>query len=385
MKIISRMLLNIIMIFALFASSVVLAQDCSFLDDLDFMGDTTVAPCPPLRTTFEILPPHDQLEYQLVDWNFGNGRDPVVDINVGVYTNIGPNGQNGPFYDVSLKVETIEGCEKEITKSNYVEVGGPGGDFTITPDSGCVGDFATYSHNTRNAIRYFWAFHNGTLPTSSASDNDFQRKMELAGIYKPALVIEDDQACRLSIEGKELRVSNLIAYTQQDSILIQDQGTVILKDSSYFDLSEAISDPGDFVTNYEWELNGNLIAKNTDFIYDFTSNDFGKNTLILSSYSSFGCSNSDTITIEVIAPTLIRNSNFQEQNLFPNPSSSYLQLDKNIEHTLLGQIFNLNGELIREVEVSTNHIDISFLENGHYFLSLKGEEKVYVAKFVKVE
>jgi hypothetical protein len=69
-------------------------------------------------------------------------------------------------------------------------------------------------------------------------------------------------------------------------------------------------------------------------------------------------------------------------NIYPNPTKDLLYLEvlneTNFE-TL--EIFNLQGQLIRQEEVKTN-IDVSNLPSGVYFLRLVGD-RVYQQKFVK--
>jgi hypothetical protein len=68
-----------------------------------------------------------------------------------------------------------------------------------------------------------------------------------------------------------------------------------------------------------------------------------------------------------------------ELKIYPNPSSSYIYFNKNLNNrTIL--IVDINGRLIKKAIVSDNYIDIGFLKKGLYFLKY---DNVEYLKFIK--
>jgi hypothetical protein len=69
-------------------------------------------------------------------------------------------------------------------------------------------------------------------------------------------------------------------------------------------------------------------------------------------------------------------------NVYPNPSSDFIQIDSEEIKNL--QIFASNGQLMQSnKELSGNEINISNLDNGLYFIQFEADNKFFTSKFVK--
>jgi len=103
-----------------------------------------------------------------------------------------------------------------------------------------------------------------------------------------------------------------------------------------------------------------------------------------------GLADTDTIFFRVDEPLSV----FEEQRLepqvtlFPNPSNKTLTVEFNhyFNHPKI-EIYNLEGRLIKEIEVKSNDtnttIDVSGFSHGVYLLRVDDKEKSITKKFIK--
>ena len=72
-----------------------------------------------------------------------------------------------------------------------------------------------------------------------------------------------------------------------------------------------------------------------------------------------------------------------EVNVYPNPVSDVLYLDKN-DHWTKAEIFDIAGRIMRTVSLNGQYMDVSGLQSGTYFIRLKDGAKLGLVKFVKI-
>jgi hypothetical protein len=65
----------------------------------------------------------------------------------------------------------------------------------------------------------------------------------------------------------------------------------------------------------------------------------------------------------------------------PNPFNDYIQFDKSVESLLL---YNLSGKVILTIEKPIDRIDLSFLNQGFYFLRLRHRNQSKIIKVIKI-
>ena len=86
---------------------------------------------------------------------------------------------------------------------------------------------------------------------------------------------------------------------------------------------------------------------------------------------------------------LLSTDNFEQSNLsiYPNPTQSEITIASRLPlGTVRLQIVDLNGRVVmdREADISRSmQLDISQLQNGLYFLNIKGDAQSYTHKIIK--
>ncbi|HPW66871.1 MAG TPA: T9SS type A sorting domain-containing protein [Salinivirgaceae bacterium] len=69
--------------------------------------------------------------------------------------------------------------------------------------------------------------------------------------------------------------------------------------------------------------------------------------------------------------------------LFPNPAKDIINIETNYNYDLDISIFDSAGKFIKNEKISNRVIDVSGLESGLYFLTIKTKESNYTKKFIK--
>jgi hypothetical protein len=89
-----------------------------------------------------------------------------------------------------------------------------------------------------------------------------------------------------------------------------------------------------------------------------------------------------SITMSILLSAANKVSTTNDFNLYPNPTTSELTIDSDIEIEKIS-ILNITGKLIREVKQESNIINVTNLDKGIYFVKIDGKDKSSVMKFVK--
>ena len=93
-------------------------------------------------------------------WQFGDGG--VSTLQNPTYTYSDPG-----LYDVTLIILDSEGCQRTITKSNYINPTFPSANFTSNDTISCPGAFISFTNlSSGNGLSYIWNFGDGTTSTS---------------------------------------------------------------------------------------------------------------------------------------------------------------------------------------------------------------------------
>lgn len=141
-------------------------------------------------------------------WNFGDNTYSTSKNPNKVYTEAGK-------YTISLKIRNQFGCEDELIKTEYVQVGiEKPVDLIINPKEGCKPLNVFFDFVDTNTIKYnqfFWTFGDGG--TSSQKSNT--RVYPNTGVYPITLKLVDINGCTYTITDS-VRVGDKVIYT--DSI-----------------------------------------------------------------------------------------------------------------------------------------------------------------------
>lgn len=105
-------------------------------------------------------------------------------------------------------------------------------------------------------------------------------------------------------------------------------------------------------------------------------------------FTRFGGVNNGAIVFNLMAletlSTLTPNNLTNGLSLYPNPTSSNLQID-NLQQDAAIQIVNLSGQIIKNIKSSSNseNIDLTALQNGIYFVKITQNNSTSTHKIIK--
>ena len=144
-----------------------------------FIADSLQANCYPFEVDFSETSDDDIAAWI---WNFGD-ESVGSDIQNPTHNYVQPG-----IYDVSLIVETSNGCRDTLVKEEYIEVGGPMADIVV-PDSICQGsEFEMYLENMHNIYAAVWDMGNGQLIEGTA----VSYRYNTPGTYYPVVMLKSD-------------------------------------------------------------------------------------------------------------------------------------------------------------------------------------------------
>ncbi|MEL7529791.1 MAG: PKD domain-containing protein [Bacteroidota bacterium] len=255
---------------------------------VDFVADTLQADCPPLNVnfTFSALSSHIFSQW---DWDFG-------DMGVGAGPNPGHIYTDPGIYTVTLVATAPSGCRDSVGYDNLIQIGGPTGDFTFTPQQACPGIPINFSATGTNVAVFRWDLGGGFL----AVGQDVSQLYPLSGTYNPLLIVEDSNGCQVvvpPIGPLTIHPAPNVNFSANFPVLC-DSGTV-----SFTDLSTILSGS---LNIWDWDfgdgVGGSTMSNPT---YDYTQPGVYDIKLLVT--SALGCVDSLTQTalVEVFpSPTV---------------------------------------------------------------------------------
>lgn len=214
----------------------------------DFVADTTFAACPPLLVNFTDLSTNAVLGQS--EWDFGDGA-------VATGANPAHNYTQAGTFDVTLITTSPSGCRDTIVFEDYIQLEGPQGGFTFSPDEGCAPVTVTVNSTSLSPATHTIDFGDGTLISSApgVTDTTFVYTYMEAGNFTPELILADDQGCDLPFPGTPITVESLeIDFLATDTLLC-DGGI-----TSFTSVVNS-SAPTTFL---EWTFEGQTPATSTD-------------------------------------------------------------------------------------------------------------------------
>ena len=88
-------------------------------------------------------------------WDFGDGNTSTLQNPMHTYADTGK-------YDVTLTVETIDGCQSTIVYPDYIDMGEPiSNDFDATPTTACARELIQFTLSNTSVDSVFWIFGDG--------------------------------------------------------------------------------------------------------------------------------------------------------------------------------------------------------------------------------
>ncbi len=154
-----------------------------------FNAAPTQQACPPLTVNFTNQSSPNVAQWS---WDFGDGSTSSLPNPSKVYNLPGQ-------YDVSLVVTTAQGCQDTLDLPGLIELSGPQGSFSFTPQSGCSPLEVIFNANTQGAATWTWDFGDGNLGFGQNVTHTYLQDT----IARPVLVIEDTAGCTVAIPAED--------------------------------------------------------------------------------------------------------------------------------------------------------------------------------------
>ncbi len=171
--------------------------------DVNFTSPDTVG-CPPLVVQFTNTSQPNVPGAATYLWNFGDGGSANT-------ANPSHTYQTSGYYNVTLLVSNSAGCNKTLTKQQYIHVlQKPTGNFTATNTTICTAPGSTTFNYTATGVGPFtvdWSFGDGGTSTSNSPTHTYSNP----GNYNVRLVVTDSKGCKDTVVKNNY--INVINYT----------------------------------------------------------------------------------------------------------------------------------------------------------------------------
>ncbi|MCB0479979.1 MAG: gliding motility-associated C-terminal domain-containing protein [Flavobacteriales bacterium] len=154
--------------------------------EVNFVGDT-LAGCPPLISKFQNLTNASAK----CRWEFGDGsRTQTCQDVYKTYTQAGK-------YDVTLVVESVDGCKDSLKKENYVDIYRvPRAGFSMSPQPTDILNTNIHFEDESEGRIIEWNWNFASMDTSLERNPTFRFPDEAAGKYPVRLDVYSDLGCK---------------------------------------------------------------------------------------------------------------------------------------------------------------------------------------------
>ncbi|MEM7040233.1 MAG: PKD domain-containing protein, partial [Bacteroidota bacterium] len=240
----------------------------------NFGAAPTNASCPPLLVSFT---DSSQWDIQTWQWDFGDGTGSTLQNPSHVYTQAGS-------YDVQLIVTNDDGCTDTLLIPGLVNIQGPNGDFTFSPDSGCTPQTVSFNATSTNTVSYTWDFGDGNVGITTVDSVDHTYTQ--SGVFYPILILDDGLGCTFAVISPDSIVIDTIP-TVDFSV---NSNIICGLDSVHFTDLTFSTRP---ITDWYWDFGDGTIdsVQNPSHLYPGP----GTYTVTLGVVNDVGCT--DTITL----------------------------------------------------------------------------------------
>jgi gliding motility-associated-like protein len=172
------------------------------LSPVVFSSDVSVG-CIPLTVEFSNDTPGT---FSSCTWQFSNGE------TINSCTDFQYEFTEPGCYDVTLTIETQEGCVSQATQSNMICVDDyPVADFFVTPDQLTnISNTAYFNNTSSGATEYFWSF--GPDEGTSTETNPNYSYGESEGVYEAMLIAYSQFGCSDTVFKNVEVVEDLIFW-----------------------------------------------------------------------------------------------------------------------------------------------------------------------------
>lgn len=128
-------------------------------------------------------------------WDFGDGSTSSAKNPVHLYATEGT-------YEVSLSLKDQYGCSSSVSKANYVTIGDPKADFTVSDTIGtCPPLVANFTNNSENYSKWSWDFGDGTTSAERTPSHFYSS----AGTFDAVLTVTGPGGC-ISQKSQHIKI-----------------------------------------------------------------------------------------------------------------------------------------------------------------------------------
>ncbi len=230
----------------------------------NFTVSDSFGTCPPLLVDFN----NTSTNFVNFSWDFGDGGTSSLSAPSHLYTYPGT-------YSAKLWVNSNGGCADTLKK--VIKIQGPTGVFNYTPTTVCSPSDIQFTATTKNAVRYFWDFNDGTgnYSDSTKATHTYSRP----GDYLPKMILEDASGCPVPIVGPDtIHVKAITTNILAENKLICDSGYVSFSDSTW---------SNDEIAGFLWEFGDG--TKSTDRAPKHLYDKPGMYNIKMTATTKFGC------------------------------------------------------------------------------------------------
>lgn len=161
-------------------------------------------------------------------WDFGDGGTGTSDKNPSPHIYAVPG-----FYDITLRVKGVGGCESSITKK--VRVKGPIGNLTTGPALGCAPFNFNMQVTGSNITTYAWDFGDGTPVNPSTSADKVAHIYPSYGQYLPNVILSSPEGCQYTLKMTDpVVVDDALASFSINRNNFCDTAMVNISNNSFF-------------------------------------------------------------------------------------------------------------------------------------------------------
>jgi gliding motility-associated-like protein len=247
-----------------------------------FTVSDSVSTCPPMLANFT----NSSVSYTSLIWDFGDGNTSTLISPSHYYISPG-------VYIAKLTITGPGGCVD--TMSKRIEVRGPRGSFSYTPQIGCNPTTVTFTATTLNRISFIWDFSDGT--TVATTDSIISHVYTSPGEYVPKMILIDASGCNLPVIGNDtIKVIGIDTGFQPDIFQLCDSGYVNFQNYTV---------SNDLITDYTWNFGDGSSGNSQQPSHQYTQSGIYSVQLTVTTQS--GCTSSLTLnnTIKVFSSPII--------------------------------------------------------------------------------
>ncbi len=282
--------------------------EVSDIPDPQFTADILHKDCPPLSTFFSDTTNETIIKWL---WDFGDGNTRTDKNPAHIFTTPGN-------YDISLTVTNYANCTDTITKSQYVKIGGPSGEVSLSSDTLCIPEAVAFNLSLSNTKYYIMNYGDeNTISYDYQGNSDtIVHIYDQGGVYQPALELIDSLGCIHKLqELPKIYGDSMYTDFQTNSLIMCD-----LKNISFQNNSKST-----FESICKWSFGNGDSSSEKSPIYSYTTDSTYE--VSLNQTSQLGCMDSVKKTIKVVKapyPSLsIQNENY----CIPSKTSLKLTLE----------------------------------------------------------